>query len=91
MAIKSKMSPTIAVRSAKAQGLKAKPTNWVRAVLSNQSEGQSATKGGQELAHPEPHQGDPASSSFVSESRLRGFLHAPLCGLAPHGLDLAEE
>jgi hypothetical protein len=39
MAIKSKMSPTIAVGSTKAQGLKAKPTNRVRAVQSNQSEG----------------------------------------------------
>jgi hypothetical protein len=37
---------------------------------------------GQQLAHPGPHRGDPASSSFVYESWTGGFLHAPLCGLA---------
>jgi hypothetical protein len=30
------------------------------------------------MAHPEPHRGDPAPSSFLFESRLGGFLHAPL-------------
>jgi hypothetical protein len=28
------------------------------------------------------HRGDPTPLGFVSESRLGGFLHAPLCGLA---------
>jgi hypothetical protein len=40
--------------SAKAHGSKAKPTNRVRATLSNQCEGRSDTKGGQQLVHPEP-------------------------------------
>jgi hypothetical protein len=35
--------------------------------------------------HPGPHGGDPTPSSFVSKSRLGGFLHAPLCGLASSG------
>jgi hypothetical protein len=35
------------------------------------------------LAHLKPHRGDPTSSSFIFESRPRGFLHAPPCGLAP--------
>jgi hypothetical protein len=48
-----------------AQGPKAKPARWVRAA---QSEGRSDTKGGQQLTHPVPHRGNPASSSFVSES-----------------------
>jgi hypothetical protein len=82
----SKMGPTIAVESAKAQGSKAKPTSRVRVTQSNQSEARSDTKGGQQLVHPEPHQGDPTSSSFVSVSRPRGFLQAPLCGLAPSRL-----
>jgi hypothetical protein len=37
--------------------------------------------------YPRPHRGDPASSSFVSESRLKGFLHTPPCGLASSLLD----
>jgi hypothetical protein len=40
-------------------------------------------RGGQHLAHPEHHRGYLTSSSFVSESRSGGFLHAPPCGLAP--------
>jgi hypothetical protein len=35
-------------------------------------------KGGYQLAHQEPHQGDLTLSSFVSESGLGDFLHAPL-------------
>jgi hypothetical protein len=32
--------------------------------------------------HLELHRGDPASSSFISESQPGGLLHAPLRGLA---------
>jgi hypothetical protein len=67
---------------AKALGSKAKPASWTRVAKSKQSEGQSNKKGGQRLAHPGPHRGDPASSSFVSESGSGSFLHAPSCGLA---------
>jgi hypothetical protein len=72
----------IAVGSIKAQGSKAKPTDRVRAAQSNQIEGQSATKDGQQLVHPLPHRGDPTSSSFISESQPGGFLRTPPCGLA---------
>jgi hypothetical protein len=64
----SKMGPMIVVGFTKAQGSKAKHVEWVRATQSNQSEGQSDTKGGQQLAHPVPHRGDLASSRFVYES-----------------------
>jgi hypothetical protein len=63
-----------------AQGSKAKIAIWVRAA---QSEERNDTKGGQQLAHPVPHRGNLTSSSFVSESQMGGFCHAPLCGLAP--------
>jgi hypothetical protein len=78
----SKMDPTITMGSTQAQDSKAKPASEVRAAQSNQSEGRSDTKYGQQLLHPKPHRGDPAFSTFISESRLGGFLHAPPCGLA---------
>jgi hypothetical protein len=67
---------------AKAHGSKVKPTSWVSAIKSKHSEGRSNTKGGQQLVHTGPHRGDPMFSSFVSESQLGDFLHAPSCGLA---------
>jgi hypothetical protein len=72
--------------STKAQGSKAKPARPVRAAQSDQSEGRSDTKGGQQLVHPGPHRRDLTPSSFVSESRLGDFLHAPPSGLAPSRL-----
>jgi hypothetical protein len=42
------MAPMITVECAKAQGSKAKPVDWVRVAQSNQSEGQSDTKDGQQ-------------------------------------------
>jgi hypothetical protein len=59
-----------------AHGSKAKPATRVSATQSKQSEGQSDTKDGQQLAHPGPRQGIPSSSSFVSESWPGSFLHA---------------
>jgi hypothetical protein len=82
MATISKIGPMIAKESAKAQGLKVKPASRVRAAQSNHSDGRSDTMGGQQLAHQEPHRGDLVSSSFVSKSRPKHFLHAPLCGMA---------
>jgi hypothetical protein len=80
MASVSKMGPTIIMGSAKPQGSKAKPASPIRAAQSNHSEGRSDTKGGQQLAYPEPHRWDSTSSSFVSESQLGGFLHALFVG-----------
>jgi hypothetical protein len=65
-----------------AQGSKAKPTSRVTSTTSKQSKGQSNTNGGQQLACPRPHQGDPIPPSFVFESQVAGFLHTPSCGLA---------
>jgi hypothetical protein len=61
-----------------AKGSKAKPAKHVRDSQSNQSKGRSDTRGGHQLAHPEPHRGDPVLSRIVSESRSGGFLHTPL-------------
>jgi hypothetical protein len=47
----SETGPMIAVGSAKAQGSRVKPTDRVRATQSNQSEGRSDTKDGQQLVH----------------------------------------
>jgi hypothetical protein len=69
--------------ASKAQGSESKPASRVRATYRNLKEGWSDTKGGQHLAHPVPHRGDPTSSSFVSGSRPRGLLDAPPRGLAP--------
>jgi hypothetical protein len=63
----SKTGPTIVVGYAKAHDSKVKPASRVKVAQSNQSKEQSDTKGHQQLAHPEPHRGDPAFSSFVSE------------------------
>jgi hypothetical protein len=60
-----KWAPMIVVGSAKAQGLKAKLTNQVRAAQSNQRKERSNTKDGQQLVHPVPHRGDLTSSSFI--------------------------
>jgi hypothetical protein len=50
-------------------------------VGSAKAQGSKAKPGGQQLVHPVPHRGALASSSFVSESRPSGFLHALSCGL----------
>jgi hypothetical protein len=59
------MRPSMGEGPAKYQGLKTKPARQVRAA---QSEEQSDTKGGQQLARSMPYRGDPTSSSFVFES-----------------------
>jgi hypothetical protein len=59
-------------------GFEGETCQWVRATQSNQSEGRSDTKGGYQLAHSEPHRGDPTPSTFVSEFGPGDFLHAPL-------------
>jgi hypothetical protein len=74
----SNIGPMIAVRSAKAQGLKAKPINGVEPPRATRARDKSTKRMVNILVHPVPHRGDPASSSFLSESRLRGFLHVPL-------------
>jgi hypothetical protein len=53
MATISETGPMIVVRSAKAQGLKAKHIDRVRAVQSNPSEGRSDTREGQHFGAPD--------------------------------------
>jgi hypothetical protein len=78
MATISKMGPTIAVESDKAQGLDAKPVDRLEPPRATRARDEVTQRMANILAHPVPHRGVSASSSFVSESRLGGFLHAPL-------------
>jgi hypothetical protein len=78
MAIVSKMGPTIAVGSAKAQGSKAKLVDRSEPPRATRARDEATQRMANILVHPAPHRGDLASSSFVSESRLGVFLHAPL-------------
>jgi hypothetical protein len=83
----SEMVPTIALGSVKAQGSKAKSASQVRAAQSNQSEGRRDTKGGQQLVHPVPHQGDPASSRFIlSHDWEVSFVPFMWADIEPSGL-----
>jgi hypothetical protein len=81
MTIVSKMGPTIVVGSAKAKGSKAKPVNRSEPPRATRARDEVTQRMANISAHPVAHHGVPASSSFVSESRPGGFLHA-LCGLA---------
>jgi hypothetical protein len=69
------MAPMIAVGSAKAQGSKVKPINGSKPPRVRDD---ATQKMGNILAHLVLHGGDPASSSFIFESRPGGFLHIPL-------------
>jgi hypothetical protein len=74
----SKMGPMIVMGSVKAQGLKAKPIDGSELPRATRARDKATQRVANILAHPVPHLGDPSSSSIVSESRSRGFLHAPL-------------
>jgi hypothetical protein len=74
----SKMGPMIAVGSAKAQASKPKPINGSDPPRATRARDEATKRMVNILAQPVHHQGDMASSSFVLESRLGGFLHAPL-------------
>jgi hypothetical protein len=78
----SKTGPTIAMGSANAQGSKAKPVESGQSRLEQPERGTKRHKGWPIDGASGEHRGDPASANFISESRPRGFLHAPLCGLA---------
>jgi hypothetical protein len=62
---------TIAVGSAKAQGSKAKPINGPEPSRATRVRDETIQRITNILAHLVPHRRDPASSSFVSESRPR--------------------
>jgi hypothetical protein len=86
MATVYEMSPMIAVMSAKAQGSKVKPVKGSEPTRATRARDKATQRMTNILAHLVPHQGDPTSSSFVSECRLGGFLHSPLwAGIYPSG------
>jgi hypothetical protein len=78
MATVSEMGPMIDVGSSKAQGLKAKTINGSEPPRPTRARNEATQKMTNILVHPVPHRGDPASLNVVSESKLGGFLHAPL-------------
>jgi hypothetical protein len=74
------MGPTIAMGSTKAQGSKVKPVYGSEPPRATSVRDEAT----QRMANI--HQGDPAPSIFISESRLGGFLHAPMwTGIYPSG------
>jgi hypothetical protein len=70
--------PIIAVVSSKAQGLKVKPIDESEPPRATRVRDEATQRMVNILAHPVPHHGDPTSTSFISKSTLRGFLHTPL-------------
>jgi hypothetical protein len=64
------MGPTIVVQSVKAHGSKAKPVYGSEPSRGTKVRDKATQRMTNIFAHPVPHQGDPASSSFISESRL---------------------
>jgi hypothetical protein len=74
----SKMGPIIAVGSVKAQGSKANPISGLELPREIKVRDEETQRVANILAHLGTHRGDPVPSSFVSEPRPGGFLHAPL-------------
>jgi hypothetical protein len=72
----SQIGPMIVVGFAKAQSLKVKPVYGSEPPRATRARDEATQRMDNILTHPMPHQGDPASSSFLSESRLGDFRHA---------------
>jgi hypothetical protein len=62
------MDPMIAIRSAKAQGLKAKPIYGSKPLRATRARDKMTQRMANILVHLVPHRGDLASSSFLFES-----------------------
>jgi hypothetical protein len=77
MATVSETGPMIVVGSTKAQDSKVKLVYGSEPPRATRARDKATQRMADILTHPVPHQGDPASSSFISESRLGGFLHTP--------------
>jgi hypothetical protein len=73
----SEMGPTIVVGFTKAQSSKTRPVYGSKLPRATRARDEVTQMMANILAHLVPHQGDPTPSSFVFESRSRGFLHAP--------------
>jgi hypothetical protein len=72
------MGLTIAMGYAKAEGSKVKPVYGSEPPGAIRARDEETQRMANILVHPAPHRGDPAFSSFVLESRLGGFLNAPM-------------
>jgi hypothetical protein len=70
----------IAVGSVKAKGSKGKPVDRSEPPRATRARDEMTQRTANILVHPTTHQGDPISSSFVSEFGLGGFLHTLLLG-----------
>jgi hypothetical protein len=67
-------------------GSKVKPASRVRATQSNQSEGRSDTRGGQQLAHSEPHVGARHPQALYLSSDLEvSFTPSVWASIEPSG------
>jgi hypothetical protein len=78
MATVSEMGLMIVVGSTKAQGSKAKLVYDSELPRATRVRDKAIQRIANILAHPMPHRGDPTSSTLAFESRLGGFLHAPM-------------
>jgi hypothetical protein len=82
MTIVSQMGPTIFERSTKLRVLRKNLPVRLALPRANRVRDKVTQRVVSSWHFLGPHQGDPTSSSFVSESCPAGFLHAPPCGLA---------
>jgi hypothetical protein len=74
----SEMGPMIAVGSAKSLGLKVKPVYGSESPRATRVRDKMTQRMANILVHLVPHRQDPTSLSFISKSRLGGFLHASM-------------
>jgi hypothetical protein len=82
MTIISKTGPKIVVGLLELRVLRQNPPVGSALPRPNRAKDKAIQRVTSSWCYLGPHRGDPASSSFVFESRLGGFLHAPLCALA---------
>jgi hypothetical protein len=76
--IVSKIGPMIVVGSAKDKGSKAKLIYGSEPPRATRAWDEATQRMDNIFVHLVPHREDPVSTSFISESRLGGFLHAPM-------------
>jgi hypothetical protein len=82
MIIVSQMDHMITEGPAKLRVLRQNPSVRSAPTKANRARGKATQMVASSWHFLEPHRGDPTSSSFISEFRSGGFLHAPPCGMA---------
>jgi hypothetical protein len=78
----SKTGPMIVVGLSKLRVLRQNPSVGSALPKANRVGDKATQRMASSWRYLGPHRGDPASSSFVSESWPGGFIHTPPCGLA---------